>query len=80
MSLFPVKVWVDSDEHSMVLAEHASDPPTFKHIHAKLYYVEARSESMAEERALELYMREEAPKHIHAHTAGSVIVERASEK
>lgn len=81
MSLFPVKVWIDSETYEQGTGSGGDfNRQTFTHLHEKLYYVEAMNETLAEERALELYMEEEAKEHIHAHTDGYVIVEHAKKK
>jgi hypothetical protein len=79
VSLFPVKVWIDSETFRPG-TDHASEQDRFVHLYEFLYYVEARTEDEAKRHALVLYMREHAPKHIRAHTDGSVYVEKADPK
>ena len=73
MSVFPVKVWVDSDVYDGNATKDASG---FVHLHEKTYFVEARGEAAAKEKALEVYMKEEAMKHIHAHAEEPIYVEQ----
>ena len=80
MSLFPVKVWIDSEVYKGGGASQDKPEDRFEHLHEKLYYVEARLESQAITKALEVYRVEEMPKHVHAHAEKSIYVEKANPK